>query len=59
MPVFLAALDMDCSFCIALSMLAPPFPSRGWPLSSSQTLAVGLCFLGEVIVGFVMGVVGL
>ena len=49
MPVFLAALDMDCSLRIALSMLAPPFPSRGWPLSSSQTLAVGVCFLGEVI----------
>ena len=50
MPVFRAALDIDCSVLIALSMSAPPFPNRGCPLSSSQTLAVVLCFFGEVIV---------
>jgi len=51
MSAFRAALDIDCSLRIALSMSAPPFPSRGSPLNSSQTLAVVLCFFGEVIVG--------
>ena len=51
MPVFCAALDIDCSVFMALSMSAPPFPSRGCPLCSSQILAVVLCFCGEVIEG--------
>ena len=50
MRVFCAALDIECSVFIALSMSAPPFPSRGCPLCSSQILAVVLCFFGEVIV---------
>jgi len=49
MPTFLAALDMDRSVRMALRMSAPPFPRSGSPLNSSQTLAVVLCFLGEVI----------